>query len=122
MAALLAGDAATVHDAEYVTTLFHADRAFIRRGPWKLVTLEPRRSGSWPVAHGMSRRALARSAMEAPRRGGYLHSMDSEMHAAITALSDTMSAGFARMDRYFELSQKQFLEWRAELRGEVGES
>ncbi|HEU5207938.1 MAG TPA: arylsulfatase, partial [Longimicrobiales bacterium] len=41
MAALLAGDATTVHDADYVTTLFHAGRAFVRRGPWKLVTLEP---------------------------------------------------------------------------------
>ena len=41
MAALIAGDAATVHDADYVTTLFHAGRAFVRRGPWKLVTLDP---------------------------------------------------------------------------------
>ncbi|HEX6308334.1 MAG TPA: sulfatase-like hydrolase/transferase, partial [Longimicrobiales bacterium] len=41
MAALLAGHATTVHDADYVTTLFHAGRAFVRRGAWKLVTLEP---------------------------------------------------------------------------------
>ena len=41
MAAHLAGRSASVHDADYATTLFHGDRAFIRRGPWKLVTLEP---------------------------------------------------------------------------------
>jgi len=41
MAALLTGEASTVHDADYVTTLFHAGRAFIRRGRWKLSTLEP---------------------------------------------------------------------------------
>jgi arylsulfatase A-like enzyme len=41
MAALLAGRQTTVHDASYVTTLFHGGRAFVRRGPWKLVTLEP---------------------------------------------------------------------------------
>jgi arylsulfatase len=41
MVALLRGDAAAVHGADYVTTLFHAGFAFIRRGPWKLVTLEP---------------------------------------------------------------------------------
>ncbi|HEX6133192.1 MAG TPA: arylsulfatase [Longimicrobiales bacterium] len=41
MAALLAGEASAVHDADYVTTLLHGGRAFIRRGPWKLVTLEP---------------------------------------------------------------------------------
>jgi arylsulfatase len=41
MAPLLAGEAAVVHDADYVTTLFHAGRAFVRRGPWKLVTLDP---------------------------------------------------------------------------------
>jgi arylsulfatase A-like enzyme len=41
MAALLAGDAATVHGPDYVTTLFHGGVAFVRRGPWKLVTLEP---------------------------------------------------------------------------------
>ena len=41
MAALLAGDAATVHADDYVTTFFHAGRAFVRRDRWKLVTLEP---------------------------------------------------------------------------------
>jgi predicted nucleic acid-binding Zn-ribbon protein len=62
--------------------------------------------------------------MEAPRSGGYLHGMDTETRAAITALGETMSAGFARMDRYFELNQAQFLELRgevAELRTEVRE-
>jgi arylsulfatase A-like enzyme len=41
MRALLAGEASTVHAPDYVTTLFHAGRAFIRRGPWKLTSLEP---------------------------------------------------------------------------------
>ena len=41
MAALLAGRATAVHDDDYVTTLFHAGRAFVRRGRWKLSTLEP---------------------------------------------------------------------------------
>ncbi|HSK19657.1 MAG TPA: arylsulfatase [Longimicrobiales bacterium] len=41
MAALLAGNAVAVHDADYVTTLFHAGRAYVRRGPWKLATLDP---------------------------------------------------------------------------------
>ncbi|HUG39473.1 MAG TPA: arylsulfatase [Longimicrobiales bacterium] len=41
LAPLLAGVAPTVHDSSYVTTLFHAGRAFIRRGPWKLSNLEP---------------------------------------------------------------------------------
>jgi chromosome segregation ATPase len=39
----------------------------------------------------------------------------------LAALRDTVHAGFARMDRYFELQQAQFLEWRTELRGEVQE-
>ncbi len=66
--------------------------------------------------------------MEAPRRPGYLERMDSETRAAfatqgaaIAALSETMTAGFARVDRYFELQQKQLLEWRDELRGEIRE-
>ena len=59
--------------------------------------------------------------MEPTPGADYLPRMDSETRAAITTLSETMNAGFARMDRYFELQQKQFLEWRAELRGEVGE-
>jgi arylsulfatase len=41
MRALRAGEASTVHAPDYVTTLFHAGRAFIRRGPWKLTSLEP---------------------------------------------------------------------------------
>jgi predicted RNase H-like nuclease (RuvC/YqgF family) len=36
--------------------------------------------------------------------------MDSETRAAIGALGDLVTAGFARMDHYFELQQKQFLE------------
>ncbi|HSJ16349.1 MAG TPA: arylsulfatase [Longimicrobiales bacterium] len=41
MVALLAGAAESVHAADYVTTLFHAGRAFVRRGRWKLTTLDP---------------------------------------------------------------------------------
>ena len=41
MAALLAGKAATVHAPDYVTTLVHAGRAFVRRGRWKISNLEP---------------------------------------------------------------------------------
>jgi arylsulfatase A-like enzyme len=41
LVALLTGEAPAVHDTTYVTTLFHAGRAFVRRGPWKLTTLEP---------------------------------------------------------------------------------
>jgi arylsulfatase len=32
---------APVHDEDYVTTLYHGGRAFVRKGRWKLVTLEP---------------------------------------------------------------------------------
>jgi predicted RNase H-like nuclease (RuvC/YqgF family) len=52
--------------------------------------------------------------MEAPGEGGYLQTMDSETHAAVTAMGETI---LARMDRYFELQQAQHLELRAELRG-----
>ncbi|MHB1168693.1 MAG: hypothetical protein ACYC28_05365 [Longimicrobiales bacterium] len=52
--------------------------------------------------------------------------MDGETQAALAALSDRMDdgfaemrAGFARVDRFFELQQLQFVEWRAELRGEM---
>ncbi len=41
MAALLAGTADAVHDDDYVTALYHRGRAFLRQGPWKIVTLEP---------------------------------------------------------------------------------
>jgi predicted nuclease with TOPRIM domain len=44
--------------------------------------------------------------------------MENETRDAITAMGDTI---LARMDHYFELQQMQFLEWRDELRGEVGE-
>jgi hypothetical protein len=42
--------------------------------------------------------------------------MDDGIRSELTALRDTMSAGFARMDRYFELQQAQHLELRAEVR------
>jgi arylsulfatase len=38
---LLSGAVAEVHDDQYVTTLSHWGRAFLRQGRWKLVTLEP---------------------------------------------------------------------------------
>ena len=41
MLAFLQGRAHGVHDEGYVTALYHAGRAFIRRGKWKLVNLEP---------------------------------------------------------------------------------
>lgn len=41
MVALLAGEAPTVHAGDHVTTLLHAGRAFVRRGRWKLTTLDP---------------------------------------------------------------------------------
>jgi chromosome segregation ATPase len=44
-------------------------------------------------------------------------SMDHETRAALADLRTTMTAGFTRMDRYFELAQAQHLE----LRGEVQE-
>ncbi len=34
-------DLKPVHDEDYVTTIFHGGRAFVRRGQWKLVTLDP---------------------------------------------------------------------------------
>jgi arylsulfatase len=36
----LLSDGTAVHDDQYVTTLYHGGRAFIRQGRWKLVTLE----------------------------------------------------------------------------------
>jgi len=38
---LLSGTSSVVHDSTYVTTLYHAGHAFVRRGRWKLVNLEP---------------------------------------------------------------------------------
>jgi arylsulfatase len=37
MSGLLTGDASFVHDQDYVTTLFHAGRAYVRKGGWKLL-------------------------------------------------------------------------------------
>jgi len=37
----LAGDSTTVHDDDYVTTLFHSGYAYLRQGDWKISTLEP---------------------------------------------------------------------------------
>lgn len=38
--ALLAGQSDSVHDVDYVTTLFHRGQAFLRQGRWKLTALE----------------------------------------------------------------------------------
>jgi arylsulfatase len=37
---LFGGTASRVHDDDYVTTLFHGGRAYVRQGRWKLVTLD----------------------------------------------------------------------------------
>ena len=37
----LLADLGPVHDENYVTTLFHGGRAFVRKGKWKLVNLDP---------------------------------------------------------------------------------
>ena len=37
MSGLLTGDVSFVHDQDYVTTLFHAGRAYVRKGGWKLL-------------------------------------------------------------------------------------
>jgi len=37
----LAGANGSVHDENYVTTLFHGGRAYLRQGHWKIVNLEP---------------------------------------------------------------------------------
>lgn len=41
------------------------------------------------------------------------------MNAAFALLTERMTAGFARADRYFELQQAQFLEFRAEVRTDL---
>ena len=41
MLPLLSGAVTSVHAENYVTTLYHGGRAFIRQGKWKLVNLEP---------------------------------------------------------------------------------
>lgn len=41
MLPMLSGRATTVHADDYVTTVFHGGRAYIRQGDWKLMNLEP---------------------------------------------------------------------------------
>ncbi len=41
MTRFLAGEADVVHDEEYVTTLYHGGRAYLRQGNWKISNLEP---------------------------------------------------------------------------------
>jgi predicted nucleic acid-binding Zn-ribbon protein len=60
----------------------------------------------------------ARSAMGTPRPDSYIPRMDYDrLWTELAGLRDTMNAGFARADRYFELQQAQHVE----LRGEVEE-
>jgi arylsulfatase len=40
MRAFLAGEAESVHDDDYVTTLYHGGRAYLRQGDWKIANLE----------------------------------------------------------------------------------
>ena len=40
MTTFLAGKADRVHDEDYVTTLYHRGRAYLRQGPWKIVNLD----------------------------------------------------------------------------------
>lgn len=40
MSAYLAGEAESVHDDDYVTTLYHSGRAYLRQGDWKIANLE----------------------------------------------------------------------------------
>jgi len=47
--------------------------------------------------------------------------MDDETRTAIATLSETVSTGFARMERYFELQQAQYVAFRAEVRAEFAE-
>jgi len=37
----LAGEADVVHDEDYVTTLYHGGRAYLRQGNWKISNIEP---------------------------------------------------------------------------------
>ena len=41
MTDFLAGRAESVHDDDYVTAVYHRGVAYLRQGPWKIVTLEP---------------------------------------------------------------------------------
>ena len=41
MRSFLAGEAETVHSEDYVTTLYHGGRAYLRKGDWKISNLEP---------------------------------------------------------------------------------
>ncbi len=41
MVEFLAGAESQVHDENYVTTLYHSGKAFLRQGQWKIVTLDP---------------------------------------------------------------------------------
>jgi arylsulfatase len=41
MSGFLAGEAETVHEEDYVTTLYHGGRAYLRQGHWKISNLEP---------------------------------------------------------------------------------
>ena len=41
--------------------------------------------------------------------------MDDETRTAFATMAESIAAGFARMDRYFELQQAQHIEFRTEV-------
>lgn len=41
MSDFLAGESENIHDQNYVTTLYHGGRAYLRQGDWKIANLEP---------------------------------------------------------------------------------
>ncbi|MBT8054418.1 MAG: arylsulfatase [Xanthomonadales bacterium] len=41
MSGILAGEAETVHEEDYVTILYHGGRAYLRQGNWKIANLKP---------------------------------------------------------------------------------
>jgi uncharacterized coiled-coil DUF342 family protein len=59
--------------------------------------------------------------MEARHPPGYLQGMEDDIRAALARLSSDMHAGFTRVDQYFELMQLQYVEWRAELSGQIAD-
>src|SRR5688572_33473507 len=59
--------------------------------------------------------------METPTTSAYLTCMSDETGQTLTALRETMVGGFARTDRYFELQQAQFFDFRSQVLREFAE-
>ena len=59
--------------------------------------------------------------METPATTAYFGGMSDEIGQTLTELRETMVSGFARIDRYFELQQAQFLDFRSHVIGEFTE-